>query len=75
MDYGVLNYNFQYPFQNIRFIFSEIKDEISQMKKACGNSVKLKTILATGELVTNENIVKASQIAIESGICMLFYYV
>ncbi len=41
-------------------------DEIAAMKEACGQ-VKLKVILETGELQSEENIALASRIALEAG--------
>jgi deoxyribose-phosphate aldolase len=41
-------------------------DEVAAMKQACG-SVHLKVILETGELLTAENIKKASALAIQGG--------
>jgi len=44
-----------------------VYDEIKQMRCMCGDKVHLKTILATGELITNENIYKAGMTAIIGG--------
>ncbi len=47
-----------------------VSDEIKQIKGLCkseGHHVHLKVILETGELKTNENIYKASVLAIEAG--------
>lgn len=41
-------------------------DEIAQIKELCG-TVRLKVILETGELVTLDNVRKASEIAIHAG--------
>lgn len=46
--------------------FCEVHDEIAAIKEVCGNKT-LKVILETGELITTENIKKASEIAIEAG--------
>lgn len=43
-----------------------IRKEVAEMKKACGNA-HLKVILETGELVSSENVRKASELAIEGG--------
>lgn len=45
---------------------SEVFDEIATIKSVCGEA-KLKVILETGELLTYNNIKKASEIAIEAG--------
>jgi len=45
---------------------NEVFDEIATIKSACGRA-KLKVILETGELLTAENIRKASEIAIAAG--------
>lgn len=45
-----------------------VTDEIKEMKSVCdGYGAKLKVILETGCLVTEENIRKASRIAMEAG--------
>jgi deoxyribose-phosphate aldolase len=44
-----------------------VYDEIKQMRTMCGEKVHLKTIIATGELITNENIYKAGMTAILGG--------
>lgn len=41
--------------------------EIQQMKEACGPAAHMKAILATGELVTLENVYKASLVAMMAG--------
>lgn len=46
--------------------FKKVSDEIKAIKAACGKA-KLKVILETGELVTPQNILQASQLAIEAG--------
>ena len=45
---------------------NEVYREIATIKEACGKA-RLKVILETGELITPENIQKASEIAIEAG--------
>lgn len=47
---------------NEQFVF----DEIAAIKKACGNA-RLKVILETGELVTLDNVRRASDIAMHAG--------
>ena len=44
-----------------------IYDEIVALKAACGPDVHLKVILETGELVTYDNVRKASDLALEAG--------
>lgn len=44
-----------------------VMDEIREMKAVCGDSVALKVILETGCLVTDENIRKASFLAMNAG--------
>lgn len=46
--------------------FCEVHDEIAAIKEICKDKT-LKVILETGELITTENIKKASEIAIEAG--------
>ena len=46
--------------------YSYVFDEIAAIKEACGN-VHLKVILETGELMTYENVRKASDIAMHAG--------
>lgn len=46
--------------------YNEVFDEIAEIKKACGKA-HLKVILETGELVSDEKIYKASEIAISAG--------
>lgn len=47
---------------NYNFVF----DEIAAVKEACGNA-RLKVILETGELVTLDNVRRASEIAMRAG--------
>lgn len=47
--------------------FQFVFDEIAATKAVCGKKVRLKVILETGELVTLDNVRKASQIAIAAG--------
>ena len=47
--------------------YEGVTDEIKEMKAICGDDVKLKVILETGCLVTEENIRKASMLAMEAG--------
>ena len=47
--------------------YEGVTDEIKEMKAVCGDNVKLKVILETGCLVTEENIRKASMLAMEAG--------
>ncbi|KAH7705047.1 Protein F09E5.3 [Aphelenchoides avenae] len=44
-----------------------VYEEVKRMKEACGATVHLKTILATGELETPENVYKASWAAMLAG--------
>lgn len=46
--------------------YTKVMDEIKAIKKACGKK-HLKVILETGELVTPQNIFKASEMAISAG--------
>lgn len=46
--------------------FCEVHDEIAAIKELCKDKI-LKVILETGELITTENIKKASEISIEAG--------
>jgi deoxyribose-phosphate aldolase len=45
----------------------EVFDEIRAIKEVCGNTVHLKVILETGELVTYDNVRKASFLAMLAG--------
>jgi deoxyribose-phosphate aldolase len=45
----------------------EVFDEIKAIKEVCGNSAHLKVILETGELVTLDNVRKASYLAMLAG--------
>lgn len=54
--------------------FLAVYDEIKQMRTMCGEKVHLKTIIATGELITNENIYKASMTAILGGRAMFHLF-
>ena len=47
--------------------YEGVTDEIKEMKAVCGEDIKLKVILETGCLVTEENIRKASMLAMEAG--------
>lgn len=47
--------------------FEKLFDEIASIKDICGEKIKLKTILETGELPTYEYIRKASEVAIYAG--------
>lgn len=49
------------------YISSVVYDEIKQMREMCGDLAHLKTILATGELVTTERIYAASMAAMMAG--------
>ena len=44
-----------------------VSDEIEAAKSVCGNSVKLKVIIETGELKTMANIYNASMLALRAG--------
>ncbi len=46
--------------------YDTIRNEVAEMKKACGDA-HLKVILETGELVSSENVRKASELAIAGG--------
>ena len=46
--------------------FNEVFDEIAAIKQLCGNR-HLKVILETGELITLDNVKKASELAINAG--------
>ena len=46
--------------------YSKVFDEISQIKQACG-AAHLKVILETGELVTYDNVRRASRLAMDAG--------
>jgi len=47
--------------------YTEVFDEIAAIKSICGDQILLKVILETGELLTIDNIYKASEIAINAG--------
>lgn len=47
--------------------WKKLYDEIVEMRKACGNTVHMKTILAIGELGTFENVYKASMVSMMAG--------
>lgn len=47
--------------------WEKLYDEIVEMRKACGDTVHMKTILAIGELGTFENVYKASMVAMMAG--------
>lgn len=47
--------------------WQKLYDEIVEMRKACGDVVHMKTILAIGELGTFENVYKASMVAMMAG--------
>tara|TARA_B100001287_G_scaffold42180_1_gene31299 strand:- start:57245 stop:58138 length:894 start_codon:yes stop_codon:yes gene_type:complete len=47
--------------------YNYVYDEISAIKTICGNDVRLKVILETGELGNFDNIRRASDIALEAG--------
>lgn len=47
--------------------WKKLYDEIVEMRKACGDTVHMKTILAIGELGTFENVYKASMVAMMAG--------
>jgi len=47
--------------------YNFVFDEIAAIKEACGKATRLKVILETGELVTLDNVRKASDIAIYAG--------
>lgn len=46
---------------------STVLEYIEQSKKACGTQAQLKVIIETGELKTDELIIKATNLAIQSG--------
>jgi deoxyribose-phosphate aldolase len=46
--------------------FARVHDEIAEVKQLCG-AVHLKVILETGELVTYDNVRRASMLAMEAG--------
>ena len=46
--------------------WSALYDELSAMREACGDAL-MKSILATGELKTLENVAKASHVAMQAG--------
>ncbi|MDS9467522.1 deoxyribose-phosphate aldolase [Paracoccus sp. MBLB3053] len=46
--------------------WSALYDELCAMREACGNAL-MKSILATGELKTLENVAKASHVAMQAG--------
>ena len=47
--------------------YGEVFDEIVKIKELCGNKAHLKVILETGELVTLDNVRKASYLAMLAG--------
>jgi deoxyribose-phosphate aldolase len=47
--------------------YGEVFEEISQIKEICGDNAHLKVILETGELVTLDNVRKASYLAMLAG--------
>ena len=47
--------------------YEYVFNEVNAFRVACGNDVHLKVILETGELKNNENIHKASMIAMQAG--------
>lgn len=47
--------------------WKELYNEIVEMRKACGDSVHLKVILAIGECCSMENVYKASMVAMHAG--------
>jgi len=47
-------------------LFTGLYDEVAEMKKACG-AAHLKTILATGELGSLNNVYKASLVCMMAG--------
>jgi len=47
--------------------YGEVFEEISQIKEICGDKAHLKVILETGELVTLDNVRKASYLAMLAG--------
>ena len=47
--------------------YAYVFDEIAAIKEVCGKSVRLKTILETGELGTLDRVRKASDIALYAG--------
>lgn len=51
----------------LRGEWQQLYDEIVEMRKACGNVVHMKTILAIGELGTFDNVYKASMVAMLAG--------
>lgn len=51
----------------LRAEWQKLYDEIVEMRKACGETVHMKTILAVGECGTMENVYKASMVAMLAG--------
>lgn len=47
--------------------WQKLYDEIVEMRKACGDTVHMKTILAIGECGSLENVYKASMVAMFAG--------
>jgi len=53
----------------LTFLYVGLYDEVTEMKKACG-AAHLKTILATGELGSLNNVYKASLVCMMAGKCI-----
>lgn len=51
----------------LRAEWQKLYDEIVEMRKTCGETVHMKTILAVGECGTMENVYKASMVAMLAG--------
>lgn len=51
----------------LRAEWQQLYDEIVEMRKLCGDTVHMKTILAVGECGTLENVYKASMVAMLAG--------
>lgn len=51
----------------LRAEWQKLYDEIVEMRKACGGTVHMKTILGVGECGTMENVYKASMVAMLAG--------
>jgi deoxyribose-phosphate aldolase len=51
----------------LRGDYQQVFDEIARTKEACGERVRLKVILETGELLTYDKIRLASRLAMEAG--------
>lgn len=47
--------------------WSALYDEVSAFRQACGSDVHMKTIIATGELSTLNNVARASMVAMMAG--------